>query len=336
MKKYMALFVLGVSILLLSATSIAYADDGTDNVTLSNSPNVTVSLSNNTSINVSYSEIFVSTSNGVVGAVFAEQSWNITNSSGNFLYRSSFDLKPISGSDLSDTYRKIMNLSDQVSVGGDSTPAIPVSVVVQISHYNGSVSMLSLRNTTNQVNGSIYNINTSTLKLSFGLYFNLTQQIIGNGSVTVVLVQAIKGSNSNNSFDAKEVDAYENSSDLGNGVALLNNSLSDLRAVYWWNNNYTYNGNNASDYALLIPGDSSTSIAFVFKTNASIGQYSLYQDPYLSVNGANLATGNIQVVTQIVVNFLLQHVEFFGAGIAVGSVTLALLYSVYRKDRIKL
>ena len=74
----------------------------------------------------------------------------------------------------------------------------------------------------------------------------------------------------------------------------------------------------------------------MFKTNASIGQYSLYQDPYLSVNGANLATGKIQVVTQIVVNFLLQHVEFFGAGIAVGSVTLALLYSVYRKDRIKL
>ncbi len=336
MRRFMILAILGVSLFMLFAAGIAHADDGGDKVTLSTSPTVTVSLSNNTSVNVTYSDIFVGMSTGVVGASFADQSWNITNTSSGYAYKASFDLTPIGGSDLSDQYRSIMNLSDNTTVGGDSTLSLPVTVIVKVSHYNGSVSELSVKNLTSMLNGTISNVSLSTLKLSFGISFDLTQQMIGNGSVNVVLVQTLKGGDQSSSFSSKEVDTYEKTSDLGQGIALLNNSITNLSAVYWWNNDFSYNGINGTDYTVLVPGDGSTSIAFVFKTQAASGQYSLSQDPYLSVNGANLINGKIQVVTQALASFFLQHVEFFGAGVAVGSVTLIVLYSIYKRDRIKI
>lgn len=334
MKRHLMLLALGASLLLLFPSSISQADGGEDHVLLSNSPIVTVNLSNNTIVNVTYSQIFAGTDAGVVGASFGAQAWNITNTSSGYQYRSSFDLLPVTGSDSADLYRQIMNLSDKNKLGNESTPSIRASVTVSVSHYTGPVSVLSVRNITSLMNSSISNVNISTLKLSFSVNLNLAAQTAGN--VDIVLVQSLSGKENSNAFGATGVDTYEKSSELGSGVALLNNSLSDLRAVYWWNNNFTYNGNNGSDYAVLIPGESSTQIAFVFKTVASQGQYSLAQDPYLSVNGANLGVSPIKILTQPVINFFLQHVEFFAVGVAVGSTALVAMYGAYRRNRIKL
>ncbi len=336
MNRYMVLLALGVSLSLIFASSMSYADGNEDRVTLSTAPNVTVSLANNTTVNVSYSELFVGTSQGVVGAALGAQNWNITKTSSGFLYRSAFDLQPVAGSDSADLYRSIMNLSDSSFVGNDSTTSLPVIVTITVSHYNGSISTLNVKNITGLGNNSITNINISTLKLSFNISFNLTAQMVLNGSTNVVIVQSLHGSDSSSEFDAEQVDTYERSSELGNGIALMNNSISDLRAVYWWNNNFTYNGNNGKDYAVMVPGDSINQVAFVFNTPASQGIYNLTQDPYLSVNGANLVGRLVFINTQPVINFFLQHIEFYAAGIAVGSVAFMVLYSAYRKNRIRI
>ncbi len=336
MKRYVKFIVIGASLFILLSASVVRAGGGEDTITLSSAPAVVVSLSNNTTFNVTYSEVFVETSLGVVGASLADQAWNISNSSAGYIYRSGFELKPVAGSDSADIFSNIMNLSKGSFLGNDSTPSLQATAMVKISHYNGPVSVLAVRNATGLLNGSISNVNLSTLKLSFSISFNLSAYTVGNGSVNVVLTQSISGGDKTSSFEAEGVDAYENSSDLGSGVALLNSSVADLKAVYWWNNNYTYNGNNGSDYSVLMPGDNSTQVAFVFKTTAIHGQYTLSQDPYLSVNGANMAGINIQAYTQHAISFLLQHIEFFGAGIAGGSVALVALYGVYRKNKIDL
>lgn len=337
MRRYMTILVLGTSLLLLFSTSLSYAEGGEDQVTLSNSPSVSVSLSNNTTVNVSYSEIFVGTSAGVVGASFGAQAWIITNTSSGYVYRSSFDLKPVAGSDSADLYKNVMNLSSQASLGNDSTPSLPVAVAVTVSHYKGPISVLNVTNSTTPKNASISNVSLSTLTLSFSIKFNLTGSEVANGNVNVVLVQTLRGSFNSKSLEESEVDTYEkNSSDLGGGVALLNNNTSDLRAVYWWNNNFTYNGKNGSDHAVLIPGDNSIQIGFVFKTNTTQGQYTLSQDPYLSVKGANLAGSTIQIYAQPVISFIMQYMEFFSVGIAAGSIAIVVMYRVHKNNKIKL
>lgn len=331
------LFAALLSLALVVSTVSSADDSGGDHVFLSKAPQVSVNLTSSLTVNVSYSYLFVSDPQGVLGANLGLENWTLSNNSGSYRYVSSFSLNPINDSDLADKYRSIMNVSDETNLSSANQTPLPVRAIVDVSRYNGSLSSLNIFNRTTMENTTLSGINVSTLKLSFSLFFNISADMASNGYITTVVVQSLGGTEGSLPLNYNQVGTSEDSSSAGDGLAMANGThINTTQAVYWWNNSYVYNGNAAKDNASVVSSDSALMVAFVFKTPVAKGPFELVQDPYISVRGANLVGGKIVTYAQPVVNFLLQHMEFFAGGILVGGGVFLAMYGKYRRKKIRI
>lgn len=337
MTRPISLLLVGLLSIILVVSPLASAEDSSDHVFLAKSPQVSINLSSTLNVNVSYTSLFISTPDGVLGANLGSENWTLANNSGAYAYDSSFVLTPVADSDLADQYRNIMNIGDEVNLGGQNLTSLPVNAVIGIARYNGSISSLNLVSQSLSPNTTLTDINTSTLKLSFALSFNVSSQMARNGSITIVLVQSAGGSEDSTALNYDQVDAFEGSSNVGNGLAMSNGSKGNVtNAVYWWSNNFTYNGINGKDNVSIVSSDSGLLIAFVFNTPVKQGAFGLSQDPYISVKGANFIGSKVLIYSQPVVNFLFQHMEFFAGGIIAGGIVFLAMYGKYRKNRVRI
>lgn len=337
MTRPILLLLAGLLSVILVVSPLSSAEDSSDHVFLSKSPQVSINLSSTLNVNVSYTSLFISTPEGVLGANLGAMNWTLSNNSGAYAYSSSFTLAPIADSDLADQYRSIMNLGDEANLGGQNLTPLPVNAVIEIAKYNGSISSLNLVSHSSSNNTTLTDINTSTLKLSFSLSFSVSSQMANNGSITLVLVQSVGGSEDSTPLGYDQVDAFEGSSAIGNGLAMMNTSNGNAtNALYWWSNNFTYNSVIGKDNVSIVSSDSGLLIAFVFNTPVTQGPFELNQDPYISVKGVNFISSKILIYGQPVVNFLRQNMEFFAGGVTAGGIVFLAMYGKYRKNRVRI
>jgi hypothetical protein len=108
------------------------------------------------------------------------------------------------------------------------------------------------------------------------------------------------------------------------------------QALYWWNNTYSLNGANMSLTGPFMYNDGmnfpESAIRFAF--NVSGTSSTIYQDPYLATAGVSITTLHISSVQQAIVNFVLQHEELLGGGVAIGAILVAIPYVTYRRRRL--
>ncbi len=329
-------------LLVVPALMPASSAMGSDHeITLASNPQVTVNLTKVVNVNVSYSGVIVATPLGLLGAKFDRQTWSVTNISNGYSYSASFELSSFSGTDYSELYGLIMNLTDNIG-GNQGTQMlnenIPAHAYINITRYSGNVSTLNIINESNSTSVALAGINTSTLEMSFSMVFNVPR-IFGKAPVPfdVVLIQAIRASENTNQFIYNKVKTYDHMRHEGEGLAMAPGTyIKGTKALYWWNNNFTYNGINGFDNASMLLGEENMFLLFVFKIPDVTGQLSITQDPYVSVPGADISSGQITVLGHGVINYVLQHAAFMAGGLILGSMLLAGTYLSYRKNRIKI
>ncbi|MHB8396649.1 MAG: hypothetical protein ACYDAZ_05650 [Thermoplasmataceae archaeon] len=330
-------------LLVVPALMPASSAMGTDHeITLASSPQVTVNLTKVVNVNVSYAGVIVATPMGLLGVKFDRQNWSVTNISNGYSYSASFELNSFSVPDYSELYGLITNLTDNFSSGFSGMSIlnqnIPAQAYINITRYSGNVSTLNIVNDSNSTSMTLTGINTSTLEMSFSMVFN-SPHTFNNVPVPfdVVLIQAIRASENTNQFIYNKVKTYDHMRHEGEGLAMAPGTyIKGTKALYWWNNNFTYNGKNGSDNASMLLGEENMFLLFVFKIPSTPGQISITQDPYVSVLGADISSGQITVLGHGVINYVFQHAAFMAGGLMLGSLLLAGTYLSYRKNRIKI
>ncbi len=317
------------------AAPLANADGSENEIYLAQSPQVTINVSNMVSVNVTYADVFIATSSGVFGAQLGELQWKILNGSQGYSYVSSFSLYGINGTDLSDLYLTVMNLSDNSNLGSGNLEPIAAQAYVNVSKYEGQISSLNLTNDLSQNGFDFAGINNSTVKLSLSITVNLAAANAGNGNETFVIVQKVAGAEDSKQFYYNEVNAYSGSSMYGGGLAMGNNStdINSTRALYWWNYNYTHNGVAGTDTVSIVPREEGVLLAFVFSFQAHAGSLTVTQDPYVSVLGADLSKSRLLLYGTGVINYIAEHAMFLGIGMLAGAAVVGMTYRSYRKNK---
>ncbi|MHB1493261.1 MAG: hypothetical protein ACYCR7_07010 [Thermoplasmataceae archaeon] len=321
-----------IAFVILSSSSVSSAGDSRNEVELSTFPQVSINVTNTTQVNASYSGIIISTAQGVVGAKFSDKNWVITNDSAGYHYESSFDLSSISGTDYADLYARAINsTSNNLNLPSD-VPSLPVTLNINISKYDGSITSLKLLNKSTSSGGVFTGINDSTMKLSFALSFDVTSGMISSEGISIFLIQSIAGSENSKQLNYTMVSTRSGTS-LYQGIAMAQNDLNNTtKALYWWNDSFLHNGISGSDNVTLIPREEGIYTLFEFKVPANTtGQTTLSQDPYISVSGADVLGGKLVLISRPIVNYLLQNIEFLAGGVLGGSIILGIMYLSYRK-----
>ena len=333
MSKFVVAIGLALLISMLFLSQTAYASESEDNITLASSPQITINVSNNVDVNVSYWGIILSTNNTTIGTTFEEQPWSFSNTTSGDSYESSFRLKSISGSDLGDFYNKFLNPSKKQDALKSNDFSLEVKTFVNVSKYQGPISSLQIQNTSSGTSSNLDRIDASTIKTSFSVVFDTSYPI---GDYSMYLVQSLKASENSVGLSFENVSAYGDNSTYS-GVAMQNSNVTNnTRALYWWNNNFSYNGNTGTSNSQIFHKEEGIYLVYEFKAAGKAGHNVLSQDPYISVSGSNLLGSKITHFVQGAVNYFLQHVEFLIGGFCAGAVVMMIFFVKHARGRIKI
>ena len=298
----------------------AHADNG--NVVFGNAPFINVTLPHSVSYNLTYlGLVYVpGTLSSPSVNYFSNDNWNNTFSNNGIMsYHSTFQIRQ-TGMGMMD---------DHSSQGGNS---LSVSIFINITpvHANHIInSSPGSLNVSDFANYTYYRITT---------WIDATSAVTQSDGGRLVLVV---------SFGGREDGSQMNGSDFkGEGMMgeneqaqhfngyLLNNST--YPALFWWNNNYTLNGNNESFGSPYVNKfqDMFESGKVYFGFNLSASSSVIFQDPYFATDGIGITGLPTSTITLAAINFLLEHTELLAGGAAIGSMLIAIPYFAYRKRKL--
>ena len=298
----------------------AHADNG--NVVFGNAPFINVTLPHSVSYNLTYlGLVYVpGTLSSPSVNYFSNDNWNNTFSNNGIMsYHSTFQIRQ-TGMGMMD---------DHSSQGGNS---LSVSIFINITPVHSSHTVNSppgSLNVSDFANYTYYRITT---------WIDATSAVTQSGGGRLVLVISFggreDGSQMNGSdFKGEGMMGENEQSQHFNGY-LLNNST--YPALFWWNNNYTLNGNNksfGSPYGSTFQ-DMFESGQLYFGFNLSGSSSVIFQDPYFATDGIGITGLPTSTITLAAINFLLEHTELLAGGAAIGSMLIAIPYFTYRKRKL--
>ncbi|MGC8505627.1 MAG: hypothetical protein ACP5NK_02835 [Thermoplasmata archaeon] len=334
----MSKLLVALVILMISSTlmfsQVSFGSESENEISLADFPQITINVTNSVDVNLTYWAMVLSTPQGPVGSQFEKMNWTVSNVSDTYSYESSFSLTPVSGTDLGDFYGKYINAGSSADQSKGAVAAIPARAYVNISHYLGPVSSLSIFNATQSSNYKFSGINTSTLKASFSLVFTAPQNSTIN-NYSLFLIQAIKASENAQQLNYSSIEARGANETYG-GVAMQTGTGNNTtKALYWWGNDFQYNNSIIASNVTSITREEGRYVIFNFTFHTSGGVSVVTQDPYISVNGISLVGNRITVYGEKIASFLLEHVEFTVGGFALGVVFLFGLYARHKKPKIR-
>lgn len=335
----MSKLVVALVILMISSTlmfsQVSFGSESENEISLADFPQVTINVTNSVDVNLSYWAMVLSTPQGPVGSQFEKMNWTVSNVSDTYSYESSFTLIPVSGTDLGDFYGKYINTGGGADQSKSAVTAIPAHAYVNISHYLGPVSSLSIFNGTQSSNSVFTGINSSTLKASFSLVFSAPHNSTNNDNYSLFLIQAIKASENAQQLNYSSIEARSANGTYGGLAMQAGNGNNTTKALYWWRNDFQYNNNIIASNVTNITREEGMYVIFNFTFHTSGGVSVVTQDPYISVNGISLVGSRITVYGEKIASFLLEHIEFTVGGFALGAVFLFGLYSRHKKPKIR-
>ncbi len=315
-------------------SAYAFDQENQQNINLGTNPQITVNVTKTVTANISYSGIILVSPVGVVGSRFENQAWRVTNISGGVSYESDLSLMPVNESLYPEVENLVENLTGDIKVTNDLRRPIPAEAYINITKYRGSVSNISLINRTLSQNATFSDITGSTLEMTFSLAFTVPMKL--GLSFYVILVQSINATEGKLAMLFNHISAYDEHHKIGNGFAIApGTKISGSRAIYWWDNNFSYNGRNANSVAGFMPVEGGLDLLFVFKVPPTTGKLSLTQDPFISFPGINFGNNPVYYKVQHAVDFFLQHLRFMALGVIAGTIILGLSYYSYRSRRVK-
>ncbi|MCL4421355.1 MAG: hypothetical protein M1477_06670 [Candidatus Thermoplasmatota archaeon] len=310
------ILILTVS-LSLALTSVSFASPFQDRgqMVFGNLPEVYINTTDNQSFNVSYSYIFVTDNNGTYFFPFSSAKW---------------DFKKISDyrNEYSATIHSSMNTFGMINITNQNVsgqmPYLAYEKTANVSIITNRTSEV-LPNSTKTVSALEITIKISSSSFQSPGEISL-YQFLGVRSIF----------NSNLSFNHYK---FENFSQ--NKSHYLNiTGEKNVNAYYWWGNNYTMNGEQkvfSSNENKVTPSRLFTAVVFTyqFSVSNSTKSFDIVQDPFFSVPTFNILNHTvIYKAINSIREFLYEHIEFLGAGLATGFVLLGASYGYYRKKRI--
>lgn len=332
MSKFAAAIAVSILLVLVVFSQIANASDSESDITLANSPQIAISVSNNISINVSYFGMILKANNTVIGANFEQQKWNFENTSSGYSYESSFSLGYLKDTDLGDFFSKYIDSNEEQDQTYSSNYTIGVNAYVNFSKYTGSISSLIVKNSTLKTVCSINQIPASTIKTSLSIDFSLP---VAMNEYSIYLIQVLRGSEDSKGLLYENVSATSNN-ETYDGIAMQNlNTNNSTKALYWWSNNFLYNGLTGVDKASIFQGEESEYLIYNFTASGKQGKNVILQDPFLSVNGISIIGSKVTHVIQGAINYFLQHIIFTLSGFAIGGAVLLTFYLRHLNGKIK-
>jgi len=119
---------------------------------------------------------------------------------------------------------------------------------------------------------------------------------------------------------------------LNNSIKFINITGEKVSAYYWWPDYYLVNGRNMTMQVTnhYFMGYSVLSFGYSFDNS-----FNITQDPYFSVPSFNILNHTVVYrAIGAIGNFIYEHIEFLGAGLATGVALLGASYAYYRKRRL--
>lgn len=312
----------------LIALPIASADDGgsspetpvQNELHFTNYPQIYINATGNTSFNLSYDGMLLFTQSGFFYAFFPSETWTVHRVSNNSLFYTSHLTFIKSNIEYLNGLEKRFNISStlvqgsQEDLGNDHGPHITSDVTIWMNK-----TMVP-----NPIPG-----NTSRLS-SFQLTFTMNSSNI-NGPGDLLLIQQL-GAKLGQGFGQ-----YHNLDQFSKNLVKLNTTgigvaSTNYDAYYWWNSNFSINGQTSHLNASKSTDGSVDTL--IFQYHFTNGLQNLSQDPYFAVPQINLFQSPIlQKDIQSAASFIILHSELLAAGAVSGIALLGISYGSFRRRK---
>lgn len=312
----------------LIALPVASADDGGHNpeppveneLHFTSYPQLYINASTNASFNVSYAGMILFNQNGFYYSYFPSEKWSVHRVSNNSVYYTANIVFHNANSNYLNGFEHQFNISNGLIQGGQD------GFESEQGHQLASSVTIWMNKTTvpNPVQSNTTNLT------SFEITFLMNSNSI-TGSGDLFLIQQL-GARLSNVYEQ-----YHHLAQVSNNLTYINDTgvgvtSTNYDAYYWWDSNYTLNGNNMTINASRSIDGNVDTLIFQYKFTNGISHLS--QDPYFSVPQVNLfSTPILQKDIQSAANFIILHAELLAAGFGSGIALLGISYGTYRKRK---
>ncbi|MCW6168160.1 MAG: hypothetical protein LVQ96_02080 [Thermoplasmatales archaeon] len=315
MKKIFILVLVVSLSLALTSVSLASPFQDRGQMVFGNLPEVYINTTNNQSFNVSYSSITVTNDGTTYHFPFNFAKWD---------------------------FKKINGYQNEYSATVDSIPVLSGMMNITDQNITGQLPNFSFEKTvnvniiTNRTTGYLPNSTEKVTTLEITIEIS-SSSFQGSGNVS--LYQFLGAGTLNHTYFSLNHYKFSNYSKERNYYLNITGE-KNVNAYYWWNTNYTMNDKPevlGHDRSRFIPLKLFPAVVFTYQFNATNRNhsFSIVQDPFFSVPTFNLL--NHTVIYNALNNireFLYEHIEFLGAGLATGFALLGTSYGYYRKKHI--
>ncbi len=310
MKKLFVLllvFVMGLSLIPVAHAS-SFQDKGM--MVFEKSPEVYINTSNNQSFNVSFAYVIVKDNGQSYFFPFNSEKWTFKHISANeSVYSAKLKSSPFTSGMGGGMYYNLSGLP------GKNLFQKNLDVNITLTRTEELVP-----NTTSR---------SSSLSITIDISSNSFE---GHGNLS--LYQFVAGMNDHKQFNSSQY-RFENQTGNKGYMSITGESKtgeSKTVAYYWWPGNYSINGQNAIMESSIHQFMRYSVVGFTYSFDNA---FRIVQDPFFSVPSFNILNHTVVYrAISAIGNFIYEHAEFLGGGLATGMVFLGMSYAYYRKKRI--